>query len=141
MLAVREHLCLLQNIADNDVFQHFATEGGQRDRALVGRVIAFSFLEDRRNVGFLPVGWPGPGLEELVKTIISASASSSAHSLRNRDGIMSGSEAFRGFHFCRRFLTPSSVIVISLISGNGSPAGSGMAVFGSSCVKVNGIVC
>ena len=58
MLAVREYrVHVLQNIADNDVFQHLAAEGGQRDRAIVGRVIALSFLEDCRDVGFLPVGW------------------------------------------------------------------------------------
>ena len=49
---------------------------------------------------------------------------------------MSGPEAFRGLYLCRSFLTPSSVTGISLVSGNGSPSGSGMAVFGFSCVKV-----
>ena len=43
---------MLQNIADNDVFQHLATEGRQRDRVIVGRVIVLSFLEDRRDIGF-----------------------------------------------------------------------------------------
>ena len=59
--AVREYRAhVLQSIADNDVFQQLATEGGQRDMAIVGRVIALSFLEDCRNVGFLPVGWQSP---------------------------------------------------------------------------------
>ena len=59
VLAVREYpviVHVLQNIADNDVFQHLATEGSKRDRAIVGRIIALSFLEDHRDGGFLPVG-------------------------------------------------------------------------------------
>ena len=108
---------MLQNVADDDMFQYLAAKAGQRNWVVVRRVITLSFLEYFWHIGGFQSTDTVPVHRDLLKMMVNIGDKSPEHSFNNLAGTMSGPEALRGSLFCSSFLTPLSVTVICSMSG------------------------